>query len=561
MQNSEKMDELEFLANFDRIQNEEERRENGKFYTPKLLVELAHFKIAKCFGVDWKEHYAVWDNSCGTGNLTRGYRFRDLYLSTNDEAELAHVKASKEGTAFSFDFLNDPIYENAWLKTKSLLPETLWQVLRNDEPLMFFMNPPYAKGASYGTGAIKQTSVNKRMKALKMGQGAANLYAQFIFRILEIKRHFNLTKCVLALFSPTLLFTGGSFSLLRKELFKDFNYLEAAIFSAKHFSDTAKHWAVGFSLWSSGSSRIRNNFPAKIIDWGPKQRLAVIGEKLLYNTDGAKPANLWLREQTKGRMTMDAPNLTSALKIKQSGIRRGKSVEGALGYFYSNSNNIEKNPINVALFSSPFSAGEGVSVIEENFERCVSLFAARKLVKNTWINNKDEYFAPNEEHELWPEFVNDSTVFSLFHSASNQSSMRQIRYKDEFWDIKNHFFFMSMNALRELALAHANAAILEDLEGDSERYVYQRIMASKLSVEAQNCYDFACHIVRESFPYRRKIQEQKPELHLNTWDASWYQIKRLASESIADSLEGFKEVFASLSEKMLAMVYTIGFLR
>ena len=104
---------------------------------------------------------------------------------------------------------------------------------------------------------------------------------------------------------------------------------------------------------------------------------------------------------------------------------------------YNKSNNIGKNAQEVALFSGIFSDAHGISILPDNFTRCTALFSARKLITGNWINDKDEYLAPNEQHEKFNEFVNDSVIYSLFHSASNQSSLRQVEYKGKLWDIKN----------------------------------------------------------------------------------------------------------------------------
>lgn len=550
---------------FDRSHTEEERRENGRFYTPRHLVRLAHDRIAGQFGDDWKEKFVVWDCCCGTGNLTRGFIFKELYSSTNEPGEIAHIPKEHGTRAFVFDFLNDElISDGAIPAVGQAVPASLRQALEQDKAIMFFINPPYAKGAHYGTGALSATPVNARMRAQKLGQCAANLYAQFLYRILELIRYYKLTRCVLALFCPTLLLCGGSFVGFRKIFLREFAYQSAVIFSAKHFSDTASHWAVAFSLWDTGTGPAKTEFMADVVDWDRAERecLAVCGNKLLYNVDDEKPANIWVREHVRSLQTQDAPNLTSGIKIKTSGIRRGKTVRGALGYLYSNSNNIEKNPINVGLFSAPFSAGEGVAIIPQNFDRCITLFAARKLIKNTWINNKDEYLAPNEAHGGWGTFVDDCLVFCLFHSASNQSSMRDIIYKERPWDIYNHFFFLPMAEIGRLAQLHACQELLSDMEKHgSERYVYQRIARAKLSPEAQTVYDGACTVVRITFAFRKQMNMERPELHLGAWDAGWYQVKKLAESCCPDVLTEFNAHFVELSLKMVPQVYELGFLR
>ena len=86
-----------------------------------------------------------------------------------------------------------------------------------------------------------------------------------------------------------------------------------------------------------------------------------------------------------------------------------------------------------------------------NYERVVSLFAARKLIEKNWVNSKDEYLAPDEAHPQYQEFVNDAIVFSLFNTSSNQSSLRQIEFKGKKWNIYNEFFWMGNDEIQQLA--------------------------------------------------------------------------------------------------------------
>ena len=88
----------------------------------------------------------------------------------------------------------------------------------------------------------------------------------------------------------------------------------------------------------------------------------------------------------------DVPRLSSALKVKQKG--RGKVTKDSIGYFCNSSNCIEKNIDLTILFSSCFSNGNGLSVTENNFDRCTALFTARKNIKSNWLNARDEYYHP-----------------------------------------------------------------------------------------------------------------------------------------------------------------------
>ena len=76
-------------------------------------------------------------------------------------------------------------------------------------------------------------------------------------------------------------------------------------------------------------------FKLKVKDIGEDGRVTTIGEKVLYNLDGQTDACEWMRLPNKGKETFDAPQMTSAINIKSSGI--GNLPADALGGFYNHS--------------------------------------------------------------------------------------------------------------------------------------------------------------------------------------------------------------------------------
>lgn len=64
------------------------KRRQGVFYTPVIWVNEAHKMISESFGDDWKEKYVVWDPAAGTANLTRDYKFKELYISTLNQSDI-----------------------------------------------------------------------------------------------------------------------------------------------------------------------------------------------------------------------------------------------------------------------------------------------------------------------------------------------------------------------------------------------------------------------------------------------------------------------------------------
>lgn len=549
-------EKMRFTEISDRLIEDTNRRNKGEFYTPTLFVDYAHDMISKEFGEDWKEKYVVWDNSAGSKNLTRDYYFNELYSSTLEQAELDISKHyNKEATSFQFDFLNDPL-------TK--LPTGLLEAFEQNKPIIFFMNPPYATAAS-GKDRQSKTGVSKTKVYDEMindcGRCSQNLYAQFIYRIMMIKRKYTLTNCHICMFTPTLYLTGSSWKGFRKEFFKDFNYTDGCTFKASHFANVADNWGIAFSIWKNDANTFET-FRHNLIDVDDNQEIVTIGERFIYNVDRNTPASDWVREGLKGVEKELRPHLSNAINISEK--ENQTLAKKALGSLMALSNNIDENTQGVAMASSIQTKGSAcisISVLPDNFTRCTSLFSARKLIEKTWVNSKDEYMAPDTSNEKWQEFENDSIIYSLFNTSSNQSSLRQVEYKGSKWDIKNEFFFMSKQEILGLSEEFSNDDCYNDARVSKERYVYELLEGIELSEEAQAVLDKACEIVRKTFKYRKMFNEEYENYQINNWDCGWYQIKALAKEYAKDDLEQFKTLYKKLSEKMLPMVYELGFLR
>ena len=539
--------------------NEIDIRKKGQFYTPKLFCDYAHDMIAKEFGEDWKEKYVVWDNSAGSKNLTRDYYFNELYSSTLENAELEISKNyNKEATSFQFDFLNDSLDK---------LPKGLIEAFEQNKPIIFFMNPPYAtscnmgvKNGTKGKNTTK-TAISDLMVENKMGKCANSLYGQFLYRILLIKRKYNLTNCNICLFCSPLFLSGKEYAIFRDEFFKEFSYENGAMFNASEFDDVSNKWGISFTVWKN-NSKITNNFKVVLIK-SEEGEIVSFGEKNIYNKDKNEGLRKWYREGVSKKL-IECPNMTSAIKIKENQTCEtqplAKISEDGFGYLFSNGDSVEYNMQFVSLFSSAFSVGKGSSITPMNFNRICAAFSARKLVEKTWINSKDEYMKPNTEHPMWKEFENDSIIYSLFHSASNQSSLRQIDYKGKKWDIKNEFFWMSKDEMKQLANDNNNDECYNDANVSNDRYVYTLLKDIELSPEAQAVLDKASDIVRKTFKYRQLFNEENESYQINNFDCGWYQIKALAKEYAKDDLEEFKTLYKKLSDKMLPMVYELGFL-
>lgn len=562
-----------FTAIADRLIEDTKRRFKGEFYTPTLWADEAHKEISSVFGEKWRDEYVVWDCAWGTGNLTRDYKFNELYCSTINETDLEiGKKYNSSSVKFQYDFLNDDI---DLLEGKELLennhyklPKSLLNALKNNKPIIFLINPPYGTANNAGVkkgdhkAGIALTQINRLMKQDKTGAASQQLYAQFLYRIMKMKKVYGLTNVSIALFSPTIFLTGSQFKQFRREFLKEFEFNKGMIFKASHFADVKGIWGIDFSIWSTGETLNKNEFEHTIKDLDSNNEIVTIESKYIYNIDCKKNCSDWIKEDIRKLKTEDAPQLGSALIVKSNGI--GKLAKNSLGYYVNVGNSVYKNNTDVFLVSSTSSMGHGISILPINFFKVVVNFSARKLISgkySNWINQKDEYLIPNVKHKDYHEFESDSLIYSIFNTASNQSSLRNVEYLGDKWDIKNEFFFMSVSDIQKLSDEYENDDVYNDIkENGQDRFVYKKLKTLQLSIEAKLVLDAAISLTKKSFKYRDIFNEEKPEYQINTWDAGWYQIKGLLRQYMQDEYDEFIKLYKILEDKMRPLVYELNFL-
>lgn len=540
--------------------------------------------------------------NCGTMNLTRDYKFKDLYASTLIESDLTlSEKYNTNATKFQYDFLNDDvdIFEEL-ARRKALngsisvtdfmeLSPKLYQVapsliqgLLSGKKLLFFINPPYATSgemSSAATGKEKKAGVsvsamNELMKTHEMGASSQQLYAQFIYRILRFKELFG-NNIILGIFSPTLLLCGLTFVTLTNELNRLLPYTCGFVLCASEFANVKSNWGISFTFW--GAIDKANDFKTQVMQFNADNMSVTSTQTKNYRAVTSDiSASDWCKSGTKDKDIKYylAPQFTSALQYKEKGT--GKWCNDALGYiFTAAANKVEFNNQFCSLFTAPFANAHGWVLREVNFINTITYFAARRLITGpyaTWINCKDEYMIPNTAHQDYAQFEADSIVYSLFNNASNQSSLRDIEYNNKQWDIKNEFFWLSRAEMQALAdgtdvtYGSINNDIEQDLinNADDERYVYKQLQQVTLSADAKAVLDKATELIKKSFKYRKTVAALHPEYHLNTWDMGYYQLNKLIQDcgdaQLQAEFKTFRALYKSFEDRLRPLVYTLGFL-
>lgn len=559
----------------DRIIENRARRKTGDFFTPIIWRDEADKLISKEFGENYKEECVVWDCAWGTGNLTRELRFKELYASSLHQGEIDIAlknRVNSNSTRFQYDFLNDGIIDNKIdITNDSKLPQGLKDSIVNKRKIIVFINPPYGTSGNMGVGenkdGISDTKIKVLMSQDKLGNCSDQLYAQFLYKLYKIKIEYD-ADINICFFSPPLFLTGESFKSFRKIFFDKFNFVNGFIINANEFSGVKK-WGLSFSILKNEPSINRNNFNFVI-----KHKINGIsidmGNIILYNTDNIETLNYWVKKDNNYSKNglVEYPQVSSPLSVKDKGLS-GIMHKDGIGYMVVGSNKIGDNTSQVIISTASHTRGHGFYILKNNIYKSLILFTARKLIKSDWLNQKDEYLAPNESHKNFEQFKYDSIIYSLFNTSSNQSSMRQIDYKNKKWDIKNEFFWMSKEEMMKMSDT-SDMGSFDDLYYDANdsnnRFIYNLLFGEeriydKLSPDAKEVVDFATSLVKKTFKMRKTLHDTKPEYHLNTWDAGWYQIKLILKKFYVIDNAQFAVKYKALEDRMIPLVYELGFLK
>ena len=538
----------------DRLIIDTDRRNSGDFWTPTVFVDYAHDMISKSLGEDWKEKYVVWDNAWGTGNLTRDYKFGELYCSTLYQSELnIGAEYNPEATKFQFDFLNDEIAGRDSLLGvyDDKLPKGLKDALINNKPIVFFLNPPYGKATGAG-GNLDAGTSDTKVKCLMKDEKieGSELIKQFLWRIVDIKRKYNLTNCYIACFTNPSWMIKPQSKNFRALFFNHFNYKNGVMFCASEFSDVSSLWGITFNIWKTEECTEKNNFEHTLIK-NENGEIISFDTKTLYNFDGLniKTTTQYINEKLYKK---HKENIIYCKDIKTMTFENGEAnvFDDYLCTHRNNANDVQQNQ--VCFVNNAIPQGPGyLQVTKLNLlESCVAK-TIRSVISANWIIDKDMY---NMNVKIPDTFKYDCLVHSMFdnYCCSIKLGNKQL---------KNEFFWMQKQTIEDLANTNGFTQTYNDARTSKERYVYNKLQTITLSAEAQAVLDKASDIVRNTFKYRELFNQEHPEYQIMNWDCGWYQIKALAKEYAKSDYEEFVKLFKALGSKIRHMVYTLGFLK
>ena len=539
----------------------DEQRFKGAFYTPLHIVDKAYNLLAETLGKNWQQNYLVWDMCCGVGNLeVKHSNHRNIFMSTLDKADIDVMRASHtcvSAVKFQYDYLNDDVNDFGHLdySLSNKMPEALRQAIadakskkKGAKRILVLINPPYAEAMNVdntnATVSGKHAGAKKGVASTRigssmegMGYASRELFVQFLTRI---KR--ELPAATIAMFSTLKYINAPNFAEFREQWTAD--YLGGFVVHSRAFDGLKGDFPIGFLVWNTAK-----NSPAKKIRTVALDKEGYsIGEKVFYREESQAPLSEWIvRPRSNKQKALPLKNaITPATSTKD--VRGDKWADGAIGSMIVFGNDLQHAATGTALLSSGYGNAGAFFVTKDNLWRAAIIFSVRRLVKPTWLNDRDQFLQPSTE--LSDEFKSDCLVWMLFNGSNLSAGANGLEWNDKTWSLVNHF----------IPYTEQEVGASGRFESD---FMSQYVAELKLSLAAKAVLGEGRKLWRRyhATNFERKIRD---EFKLNRPDVGWYQIRR-ALEANADNeavnFDSFKEAYGALSAKLRPQVFEFGFLR
>jgi hypothetical protein len=213
-------------------------------------------------------------------------------------------------------------------------------------------------------------------------------------------------------------------------------------------------------------------------------------------------------------------------------------------------NDLQHTSQQTALFSSVWGDSHGFYVTKENLWQATVIFAVRRLIKPTWINDRDQFLQPTET--LSTEFKHDCLIWTLFNGSNLTASANDLEWNGKKWNIVNYF----------IPFTEFDVGANERFESD---FMVQYLKGKKLSSEAQAVLNEGKKLWQTYFE-EKDVYTIREAYKLNRPDVGWYQIRNALKLRNAENygkktdFTEFEIAYKTLTEKLSPLVYEYGFL-
>lgn len=487
---------------------------------------------------------------CGVGNLeVKHINPRNIYMSTLDQADIDVMKATKTcvtAQRFQYDYLNDDITDDAQIdySLTNKVPAGLRKAIAEGKKILVLINPPYGESANTLNKSAKTNIAATKIAAISSNQSYATreLFAHFITRI-----QMEIPSATLAMFSKLKHVNSPNFENFRTNWYE--HYLGGFIVHSKAFDGLSGNFPIGFLVWKTQSRALA--FPAQIAVDVMNRNAQAIGEKVFHNIPRERFLNSWIDRPRAN--SVDALPLKNAIAPTTStkDVRGTKWADGAIGSMLCDSNDLQGAGQGTALLSSGFCSAGAFFVTANNLWQSAIVFSVRRLIKPTWLNDRDQFLQPTEP--LTDEFKTDCLMWMLFNGSNLTASANGLVWNNKKWSIVNHF----------IPYTEEEVDAPDRFESD---FMVQYLADKTLSPEATAVLD-AGRVLWKTYFTHTDARTVRETYKLNRADVGWYQIRNALAErnksgdTAPINFSPLEDAYAALTDKLRPQVYSLGFLR
>ncbi|MCL2038832.1 MAG: hypothetical protein FWG85_00200 [Bacteroidetes bacterium] len=524
------------------------RERLGAFFTPSMWVR----KAQECMSSAWGDldDYFIWDCAGGTGNLMEGLTNKSKLYISDINIENVYITRGRvqqnelnlyEDNCFQFDFLNDDF---------SKLPLKLQNVIRKDpKNLIIFMNPPYVESAGMrvvqgkaGRKNIGKTKIRDDYKK-ELGAASKEVFAQFLARI-----YFEIPNCKIGHFSKLKHIQGTNFKQFR-QFFKA-HFEKGFLIPAWTFDNVKGQFPIAFQCWNTAIKDEIKDYKFDVY-FAKKDNKEIfkeikdvkkLNDKKVYCYDQYSRINDWLSD-----------NYDNENDIIAWGYKGGNDFQ------HTNFVNIHSGVESYKTTS--------YKITKDNLISSCIYLSVQKIVKPTWLNDRDQFLHPNDGWIKDKEFKNDCLAYALFHNANNVQAKYGINhwipFTEEEVEARKPFDsnFMSDFIAGKIHIDNGNGVFKNGTIPSPKR---------EFSKEATAVFDAG----RELWKYYHSVANDNPFSRSKyNANASLYDIReyfqgrknnrmltKSDDEHYKDLLNNLKKTLDILASKIEPKVYQYGFL-
>lgn len=535
----------------------DERSFKGAYYTPLHVVDKAYNKLTETLGENWQEEYIVWDMCCGVGNLeVKHNNPRNIYMSTLDQADVDVMKATKTcvgAERFQYDYLNDDITDDGQIDytLTNKIPEGLRKAIASGKKILVLINPPYAEATNAdntakGSDAKNKSGVAKTKFAevgmQDYGKASNELFTQFVARVAK-----EIPNATLAMFSKLKYVNAPNFEKFRNVW--NAEYKGGFIVHSKSFEGLKGNFPIGFLVWKTKNDAKEKTPITEISVDVLNKDARPIGEKNFYNLPADSYLNVWIK-RPKANKDEVVP-LVNSIEVTKGKAWVKTWSDNAIAYMCTGTNDLQNAAKYTFTLSSVASRGHGMYLNKENIEKALVLFTVQRIIKPTWINDRDQFLQPTGE--LTEEFKNDCLAWMLFNGSNLTASANDLEWNGKKWSIVNHF----------IPFTEEEVGSTDRFESD---FMVEYMKGKDFSEEAKSVLEEGKKLWQAYFAHT-DTHTVREELKLNRPDVGWYQIRNALKKRNESgdfppvSFAEFEKAYKALTEKLQPQVYELGFLR